>query len=676
MVAHGNPSMRLLGSRSGPANSTINPTAHQNNFSKAQYFQPYQRALLLLRYGLITSREQGSSLVFALIFVLVVLATSLMVSNRGMLGMIGSFFNQDSKLARDAADIGILRAAMLLNEPQNRILLAKADLIDTKSGNDIAAFSEFENPCQSLPPDVVNSTMGIKLSGSSSYPIIDIDDGSATNGIKRRFQIIGIRQSSIPDLETGQSGGISITVRGEAVSIKDNKVLSSSTITRELEVVPKCCGLSLGGPNKTFGLDNRKCDAGNPGLGLIAGTYYKGNGKFNTTGGKGITFTTPDGKAIDAVYCLDENAKNDCSAGGLNSGTGTDLVEVKPKLSDVPSMPAMPAGVSSCDGVLTGSCNIKINGNVTLSTADFANWGSNSTIVNPILSTASNAVTAVTTGTTTTVVPNILKCTGPKAPVKSCANKNDTYTDTISLTVTSTTTSTITLSVVTSVVTVGSSTTVVPASTEISNLKSHCFQNLESGVTVTYCSLNTLSKGSGGGTSSLNIDTTGGPIRFYFPNASATTTTGPKTTLIPVIDLASGNFTIYQTNVSGPTKYTDLIFYGIPRSELSSKCSAPAYETACQAVQFGGGTPATSSFFAYFPGGESTLIGTSTIEGVLWSNIISATGSPNFITSSSGIGSVLDMFGMADQTPDNSNSNTSILREYVTRFTRRFSFFG
>jgi hypothetical protein len=96
MVAHGNPSMRLLGSRSGPANSRINPTAHQNNFNKAPYFQPYQRALLLLRYGLITSREQGSSLVFALIFVLVVLATSLMVSNRGMLGMIGSFFNQDS----------------------------------------------------------------------------------------------------------------------------------------------------------------------------------------------------------------------------------------------------------------------------------------------------------------------------------------------------------------------------------------------------------------------------------------------------------------------------------------------------------------------------------------------------------------------------------------------------
>jgi hypothetical protein len=143
-----------------------------------------------------------------------------------------------------------------------------------------------------------------------------------------------------------------------------------------------------------------------------------------------------------------------------------------------------------------------------------------------------------------------------------------------------------------------------------------------------------------------------------------------------VIDLASGNFTIYQTNVSGPTKYTDLIFYGIPRSELSSKCSAPAYATACQAVQFGGGTPATSSFFAYFPAGESTLIGTSTIEGVLWSNIINATGSPNFITSSSGVGSVLDVIGMADQTPDNSKGNTSILREYVTRFTRRFSFFG
>ena len=93
-------------------------------------------------------------------------------------------------------------------------------------------------------------------------------------------------------------------------------------------------------------------------------------------------------------------------------------------------------------------------------------------------------------------------------------------------------------------------------------------------------------------------------------------------------------------------------------------------------MEFGGGTPDTSSFFAYFPGGEATLIGTSTINGVLWSNIIDATGSPNFVTSSAGVGDVLSLIGMEDQTPNDGNGNVSIRTEYVTRLTKRFSFFG
>ena len=626
--------------------------------------------LTLLRHGLVRYSERGSSLVFALIFVFVVLATSLMVSNRGLLGMVGSFFNQDSKLARDAADIGILRAVMLLNEPQNRYLLAKADQIDSATGAEIAANKDFLNPCLgTLQPDVVNTTMGIKVSNSATYPTINIDDGTATNGIQRRFRIKQIQQNGLPNSNTGTTGGIVITVIGEAVD-KNGMVLSSSTIPRELEVVPKCCGLSLGGPSGAFGGDNRQCDQGNPGLGLIAGTYFRNNGEFNTTGGNGITFTTPDGTAIERVYCLDTDPSNDCSDGGLRSGTDTELVEVEPRLNDVPAMPAMTGSHSptSCENSTSDTCDIVIDDDITLSTADFANWGANSTLTVCTLTagctqTVVTPVTAVTTGTTTTLVADVRKCTGNKSPVSSCQNKNDSYTTTPSLTQTLTTTATVTVGTLTGVTTTGFSTTVVAANPELAQLKSHCFQGIDSGTTVTYCNLDTLKLNP---SKTLNIDTSGGPIRFYFPN--------PSTSGSPSIDLGNGNSAIYQSNSSGITKYTDLVFYGIPRTELNSKCPTG---DACQQVEFGGGTPDTSAFFAYFPGGEATLIGSATIEGVLWSNVINATGSPNFVTSSAGVGDVLSLIGMDDQTPDGGGSgNVSLLEEYVTRVTRRFSFFG
>ena len=183
--------------------------------------KPYDRARILLRYNLLAANDRGSSMVFALIFVFVVLTTSLMVSNRGMFGMIGSVFNQDSKLARDAADIGILRAVITLNEPQNRYLLVNADDIDNATASDIKTNDKYSNPCLDasspndppprLPePDVVNSSFPLKSSIGASYPTIDIDDGTASRGIQRKFKVLSISQQGLPNADTG--GGIRITV--------------------------------------------------------------------------------------------------------------------------------------------------------------------------------------------------------------------------------------------------------------------------------------------------------------------------------------------------------------------------------------------------------------------------------------------------------------------------------
>lgn len=665
-----------------PRQSVLGEPPHQAIGMKANTPKPVasskrvngapQAAFQLLRGTLLNRTDEGNTIVFALVFVLIVLSTSLMVSNRGLSGLLGSVFNQESKLARDAAEIGILRAVMLLNEPRNRELLVNANAINALTATEAASTSQYQNKCPSSPtPNLTasGSSMGIKSATGSTYPTITIDDGTAANGIQRKFRILSISQNGLPSLSAGTSGGIVISVQGQA--LKDGKVIATSNVSRELEVIEKCCGLSLGGPSGAFGADQRACDVGNPGLGLITGTAFRNNGSFNTTGGSGITFRDEDGNAIPSVYCLDQSATNDCSAGGLRSGTGTRLVEVSPRLNDVPPIPSFSgSGATSCDGDIGASCEIQINGDLTLSTADFANWGATVTSTTCTLSSCGTSVsltpiTATTTITTSTVVSNVLQCEGNRRPVSSCRNRNDTYIGSpASLTIQQTSTSVVTVGTSTSIVTIGLSTTVISGNPELADLKSHCFQQTESGVTVTYCSINRLEIANN---KQFRIDTTGGPLRFYFPN--------PSTSSAPTVELKNGQSAIIQVNSAKPTpSYADLTLYGIPRAEQASKCSGSTYATACQQVELGGGTADSTSFFAYFPTGEVTLQGTATVNGVIWTNIINATGSTNFVTSSSGIGDVLSLVGMSDQSSGGSG-NISLLSEYVTRLTRQFRFF-
>lgn len=631
----------------------------------------HQAAYLLLRGRLLSRAEEGNAIVFALIFVLVVFSTSLMISNRGLSGLIGSVFNQDSKLARDAAEIGVLRAVMLLNEPRNRQLLINANSINGLTASEAESNSVYMNRC--LPPTATpnltaaGSSMGIKSTSGAAYPTITIDDGTAANGIQRKFRILSISQSGLPSLASGSAGGITIAVQGQA--LKGGKVIATSSVTRELEVLEKCCGLSLGGPSGAFGADQRACDRGNPGLGLIAGTYFKNNGSFDTTGGSGITFRDDNGNSIPAVYCLDQSPTNDCSDGGLRSGTGTQLVEVAPRLNDVPPIPNFPSGATSCNDVTTSDCEIVIEDDLTLSIADFDRWGATftSTFCPTTTTCATTVVEVPVLGTTTTVTatttPNIQNCTGNNTPVQGC-RRNRTYTTLPSLTSFVTTTLTTTAGTQTNTVTSGLSTSVVTGNPEIAELKSHCFQRNESGVTVTYCSIDRLEIANN---KQFRVDTTAGPIRFYFPN--------PSTSLKPTLALKNGRSAILQTNsAKAPLSYVDLTLYGISRADQASKCSGSAYVTACQQLQLGGGTADSTSLFAYFPTGEVSLQGTATINGVIWSNIINATGSVNFVTGSSGVGEVLDQVGMGGQS-SGGGGNVSLLSEYVTRLTRRFRFF-
>jgi hypothetical protein len=623
-------------------------------------------SLSLIRYSFQRNRDnsQGSALIWALIIVTVLMGTAVAISRRGLFGVVGSSFVRDSKLAREAAEIGILRTVAILNEPRNRRLLVNANKLNTNTKTTIESDSSLVSDCVGAGSGPTLQAALATLKTDSGFPVVDIDT-------ERTYQIISISQpnsSNETDVTfnlglgtnttSAQSGEITITVKGTAK--RGTQIVGEFTLQRTLEVIPKCCGLSLGGKSNAFGGEIRQCDADNSGLGLIAGVYYKNNGELDTTGGSGIRFYSDTAKTVPTsnVYCIDTSTTNDCLDGALNSGTGTKLKEVGTQIPDVPTSPVS----TICQNkTITSNCTVTIEDNLTLSTSDFANWGTSavvaySTATSTTVTTAPSIVYSTTTFSKTTII-----CTGKNTPTAGCSSASDTVVKNQPTTVTNSTTTTA-ATTITNTTAISTGVSLSTTNVFAAKLKSLCSQLVESGTTVTYCSLDRLIIENN---KSLLFDTAGGPIRIYFVD--------PSTEGDPSIELKNGQSGLGQIKGGVATQnYGDMALYGISANTpaLTSGCPSSG---PCQYVELGGGNSGSTSFFAYFPGGSVELQGNTTTQGMIWANQISATGSVDFVSTSSGVGSVLSLLGITSQ--NNPGSSEPILVEYITRLSKRFRFF-
>ena len=416
--------------------------------------------------------------------------------------------------------------------------------------------------------------------------------------------------------------------------------------------------------------------------------YYKNDGDFNITGGAGIQFYSDAAKTQpqSAVYCIDTSATNDCldGDGTLKSGTGTKLKEVGATIPDVPASPsgtdpgncnnntstALAANASNTSLANTSDCVVHIDDDYTLSTSDFANWGK-SGVTTTLYGSSFSTFTTTTSSIvyqTSLVTSTLIICTGDKTPLNQCKKSGDTITvnsqqASTSTVTTGSTTTTFTTNT-SSLVSYSTGTSVATATNaKIAELKNLCTQVVESGTTVTYCSMDQLFIDNN---KKLTFDTTGGPIRIYFRDKS--TSSNPS---ILLGNGSSGLGQIKSGNSSPP--YADMALYGMSKTEAASSSKACPASGPCQYVQLGGGNSGSTNFFAYFPAAEVSLQGSTTINGMLWANTVTATGSVDFVSTSSGVGSVLTLLGVENQnTPGDSEP---ILKEYVTRLSKRFKFF-
>lgn len=294
--------------------------------------------------------QDGFSLATVMLIALAVILGSIAMIDRATSGWLGSLFVGQSREARDAAEIGLMRVVSQLNRSRNRRLLVNASLLNNEDFATLEAEgSSTTSHCASnedAPPDL--STGGLQhargeLTGTSitaAEQVIDPNPRPA-NGTQRSYRVIAITQPnssseltkntstgaitpnpnftvSIGDANTTPTPGeITITVQGFVR--RGGTTVASTTISETLEVVPKCCGRSFAGQNAAFGNDSRRCDW--PQMGIIVGTNKESDEGGIIARGAAVSFNIgTQGTPLNYVLCISDECPTNST---LNPNTGT-----------------------------------------------------------------------------------------------------------------------------------------------------------------------------------------------------------------------------------------------------------------------------------------------------------------------------------------------------------------
>jgi hypothetical protein len=296
--------------------------------------QPTIRASVNARFllHLLTTtprRRQGQAGFSMLAGILVLLAlvvgtvglSSLVASN-----LLGSREQGSSSEARSAAEAGIDEIIATWNQPQNRKLLVSGQAMNTW-----ASSTNLQSPCVSTdgnatrPGGTGQPTAEARSFGDGEFR--DVDNPTKVNAGNRQFALVRVTYAAGPagntnrraiSVSSTKTGGVTqvgtftgnfsdlinlddpdgtgaalpganggfITVEVQGRVMRGGTAVATATVTREFEVLPKCCGASFGSNAATnLGSDGRACGV-EFGLitGINGGTHfsYWANDRFTT----------------------------------------------------------------------------------------------------------------------------------------------------------------------------------------------------------------------------------------------------------------------------------------------------------------------------------------------------------------------------------------------------------
>ena len=209
--------------------------------------------------------SQGFAMFVILLLMLTVLTTTVSLNTRTTAGMFISSWQGKLRLARDAAENGLVISASELNKPSNRMLLGSVPL-DKWRTNDYNVYTDWNNvtvragqviypsPCRFLPNwDVYQITQEALNMSSINPPVRTVYDSD--NG--QYYRVLGIkltkadRSAVSRSTETAAQNAVSyltITVEGiyslgtAPTTANPNPTNSVHyTVQQEYQLVPRCC---------------------------------------------------------------------------------------------------------------------------------------------------------------------------------------------------------------------------------------------------------------------------------------------------------------------------------------------------------------------------------------------------------------------------------------------------
>lgn len=203
----------------------------------------------------------------------------------------------DSREAREAAEAGMAIVISELNKRENRKLLVADVPVNSWSTADF----KLRNPCApSTPPTAAavafrnNTVHTITGSGGNRQFLLktvalknfnrnarftsstDAGGPGGSAGISAgsfNDGMVNLTRAPGTDPHSRNVGYIELTVEGRV--IRNGNQVAAARLTREFQVVPKCCNLSFGAPGSAHGSDNRFCSESFPRilLGLNGGGF-------------------------------------------------------------------------------------------------------------------------------------------------------------------------------------------------------------------------------------------------------------------------------------------------------------------------------------------------------------------------------------------------------------------
>lgn len=346
--------------------------------------------------------QEGFSLALVLLVVLSAVVGSLALASLATSANLGSLFQGESAEAREAAEAGLATVISELNKTDNRRLLATANTA-------WASTAAFQNPCLAQVTATANRfPTALAVGFANNATINNLGGGRSFRVINRQViavdPITGARttpRALVTNPTTGQSsdlnnaqfpGFIRLTVEGRFRG-------ATASVTREFQVVPKCCnqsfgsmptGLTTGSGTQNLGSDNRACDSSFPRIliGLTGGGLRStglNRGRLGTLNANGtVDFTNKPN-----LVCLRNTASGICGPSGSSQTVdSTPVNTVSLQLPTLPSYPC-PAGQTCNNGltILSRSASDSTTGSTVTTTPQCTSRNCNNTQTETTVST-------------------------------------------------------------------------------------------------------------------------------------------------------------------------------------------------------------------------------------------------------------------------------------------------